>query len=151
MVFRRCPLNKKQHMHNQTNERILTEHRPRVLRSASTDVEATLWRQLRARQVLGAKFRRQHALADYIVDFVSFDARLIVEVDGGQHANAATYDAHRDDVLRKLDFEVLRFWNNDVTGNLTGVLTAIYAAVERRLENHPHPCPPLEGEGAQPC
>ncbi len=101
--------------------------------------------------MLGTKFRRQHALADYIVDFVSFDARLIIEVDGGQHASAATYDAHRDEVLRKLDFEVLRFWNNDVTSNLTGVLTAIHSAVERRLENHPHPSPPLEGEGAKPC
>ena len=135
-------------MHNQTNTVILAEHRPRGLRSTSTDVEAILWRQLRSRQMLGTKFRRQHALADYLVDFVSFDAQLIIEVDGGQHASAETYDAHRDEVLRRLDFEVLRFWNNDVTSNLTGVLTVIHATVERRLENHPHPSPPLEREGA---
>ena len=134
-------------MHNQTNAIILAERRPRALRSAPTDVERILWRHLRSRQILGAKFRRQHALADFIVDFVSFDARLIVELDGGQHAHAATYDAYRDGVLRKLGFEVLRVWNNDVTGNLAGVLEAIHAAVECRLENHPHPNPPLEGEG----
>ncbi len=117
----------------------------------TTDVERILWRHLRSRQILGVKFRRQHALADFVVDFVSFDVRLIVEADGGQHANAATYDAYRDGVLRSLGFEVLRVWNNDVTGNLAGVLEAIHAAVECRLENHPHPNPPLEGEGAEPC
>lgn len=138
-------------MHNQTNAVILAERRPRKLRSAPTDVEAILWRHLRSRQILGAKFRRQHALADFVVDFISFDARLIVEVDGGQHANAATYDAYRDGVLRKLGFEVLRVWNNDVTGNLASVLEAIHAAVERRMENHPHPNPPLEREGATSC
>jgi very-short-patch-repair endonuclease len=138
-------------MHNQTNAIILAEHRPRRLRSAATDVEVILWRHLRARQILGAKFRRQHALADFVMDFVSFDVRLIVELDGGQHAEVATYDAYRDGVLHKLGFEVLGVWNNDVTGNLAGVLEMIHAAVQCRLENHPHPSPPLEGEGAKPC
>ncbi len=90
-------------------------------------------------------------MADFIVDFVSFDARLIVEVDGGQHTNAVAYDAHRDNILRKLGFEVIRVWNNDVTGNLAGVLEVIHAAVEGRLENHPHPNLPLEGEGVNLC
>ncbi|TAG00610.1 MAG: DUF559 domain-containing protein [Betaproteobacteria bacterium] len=78
-------------MHNQTNHTVLQERRPRELRNNSTDAEQRLWSELRNRQVHGAKFRRQHALDNYVVDFVSFDAMLIVELDGGQHSQQAAY------------------------------------------------------------
>jgi very-short-patch-repair endonuclease len=140
-------------MHNQTNPVILSEYRPRELRNNSTDAEQRLWYQLRNRQVLGAKFRRQHALDNYIVDFVSFDAMLIIELDGGQHSEQTAYDEKRDETLARIGFKVLRIWNNEVFGNLSGVMDTIYFTVEGRFkqlvnENHPHPSPPLEGEGA---
>jgi very-short-patch-repair endonuclease len=142
-------------MHNQTNQTVLDERRPRELRNNSTDAEQRLWYQLRNRQVLGAKFRRQHALDNYIVDFVSFDAMLIVELDGGQHSETVAYDQMRDEVLARIGFKILRVWNNEIFQNLGGVMDTIYFEVEKRIaayakENHPHPSPPLEGEGVEP-
>jgi very-short-patch-repair endonuclease len=139
-------------MHNQTNRIVLSEQRPRELRNNSTDAEKKLWRHLRDRQVLGAKFRRQHALLDYIVDFVSFDAMLIVELDGGQHSEQTEYDQARDAALEKLGFKTLRVWNNELVQNLDGVMDTIYHEVETRMnsaatENHPPPSLPLEGGG----
>jgi very-short-patch-repair endonuclease len=139
-------------MHNQTNQTVLQERRPRKLRNKSTDAEQRLWYQLRNRQVLGAKFRRQHALDDYIVDFVSFDAMLIIELDGGQHSEQTAYDGKRGEVLSRIGFKVIRIWNNQVFTNLSGVLDAIYVEVEKRMkplanENHPPPSLALEGGG----
>jgi very-short-patch-repair endonuclease len=109
-------------VHNQTNRIVLSERRPRELRNNTTDAEKKLWKHLRDRQVLGAKFRRQHALVDYIVDFVSFDAMLIVELDGSQHSEQAEYDDARDAALAKLGFKTLRVWNNELGQNLDGVM-----------------------------
>ena len=153
-------------MHNQTNPVVLSEKRPRELRNNCTDAEKKLWRHLQNRQIHGAKFRRQHALADYIVDFVSFDAMVVFELDGGQHSEQAVYDQRRDAALARLGFKVIRVWNNELIENFGGVMDAIYFAVEKRVtlkssenhltsralhenltENHPHPSPPLEGEG----
>jgi very-short-patch-repair endonuclease len=93
------------------------------LRTFMTDAERKLWRALRARGV-GPKFRRQVPLGPYVVDFVCFEAKLIVEVDGGQHAENSR-DAERDRYFVKQGYRVLRFWNNDVLKNAQGVLTRI--------------------------
>jgi len=107
--------------------------RARKLRREATDAEKLLWRKLRARQVCGAKFRRQVPIGPYIVDFVCFEHRLIVEIDGGQHnePRGRAYDIQRTRWLESQGFRVLRFWNNEVLGNLEGVLTRIVQALNK--------------------
>ena len=100
----------------------------RNLRTLPTDAEATMWRQLRAHRFAGHKFKRQQPLGEYIVDFVCFEAKLIVEVDGGQH-NESAADGVRDAWLQSRGYRVFRFWNNDVLGNLDGVLTRLLEAL----------------------
>jgi len=98
--------------------------RARRLRHASTEAEKLLWQKLRARQLGGAKFRRQTPIGPYIVDFVSFEHKLVVEIDGGQHNASAgrQHDLKRTAWLESQGFQVLRFWNNQVLANLEGVL-----------------------------
>lgn len=97
----------------------------RQLRRDMTDAERALWRVLRDREAMaGHKFRRQHPVGPYIVDFASLEARLIVEADGGQHRQSR-HDADRDTFLRREGFHVLRFWNNDILQNLEGVCEMI--------------------------
>mgnify|MGYP000678056433 CR=1 FL=1 len=98
------------------------------LRSHMTESENRLWRRLRARRLNGEKFRRQQPIGPYVVDFVHFGARLIVEADGGQH-NDALHDEKRDNWLREQGFTVMRFWNNEIMSNLDGVLAAVMDAV----------------------
>ena len=88
-----------------------------------------MWRVLRAKRLEGWKFRRQVKIDHYIVDFICFERRLIVEADGSQHAENA-YDQVRDAYLAAQQFRVLRFWNNDILANPDGILTAILAALE---------------------
>ena len=95
------------------------------LRNNATDVEQLLWRQLRNRQVEGAKFRRQQPIESYIVDFVCFNKKVIIELDGGQHSENRDYDMQRDICLRSNGYTVLRFWNNDVIENVEGILEVI--------------------------
>ena len=117
----------------------------RQLRRNMTDAERKLWRDLRLRQVQGHKFRRQFPLGDYVLDFVSFEAKLVVEVDGGQHADSASYDHARDAWLRAQGFRVLKFWNNEDLAQTDAVL----AAIDNALGNgsHPHPnLPPSRGK-----
>ncbi len=115
------------------------------LRSDSTDVERLLWRYLRAHRLADVKFRRQVPIGPYIADFVCFEARLVVELDGGQHADAMEQDACRDAWLSGQGFRVLRFWNNEVLDNLDGVLTKIL----EELSVSPSPQPlSHEGRGA---
>ncbi len=103
--------------------------RARILRRDSTDVEKLLWQKLRNAQ-LGSKFRRQEPILGFTVDFVSHDHRLVVELDGGQHAEqTVAHDARRTKLLEQAGFHVLRFWNNDVADNIEGVLTAIKARI----------------------
>lgn len=118
--------------------------RARRLRRDSTDAERVLWRGLRE-AVPQARFRRQSPVGPYIADFLSFGQRLIVEVDGGQHDLNAPKDDMRTAYLESQGYRVLRFWNNDVLGNLDGVLQVIIAA----LVPHPDPLPAGEGEGAE--
>lgn len=96
----------------------------KALRTNQTDAELKMWQALRAGRLLNYKFRRQVPMGDYIVDFVYFEQRLIIEVDGGQHLESQT-DLARDVKLNSLGFRVLRFWNNQVFDNLEGVLAMI--------------------------
>ena len=95
----------------------------RILRNDPTEAEKHLWYALRLEN-LGVKFRRRAPIGRYIVDFVCFEKKLIVEVDGGQHAESGD-DAVRDQWLNEQGFKVLRFWNNDVLGNRDGVIQKI--------------------------
>jgi very-short-patch-repair endonuclease len=98
--------------------------RARALRGRMTDAERKLWFALRDRRFAGFKFRRQQPVGPYIADFICYDIRLIVEVDGGQHADSVI-DQKRDRWLEQNSFIVVRFWNNDVLRNLEGVLTLL--------------------------
>jgi very-short-patch-repair endonuclease len=146
-----------------------TVKRARRLRRDATEAETVLWYALRER--LGAtKFRRQVPFGDrYYADFVSHEARLIVEVDGSQHAEAKDRDEARTRFLNGEGYKVLRFWNNDVLQNLEGVLAVIAAALPsplvgeggsksrirgarqgraRASGSHPHPTPSPQGGGS---
>jgi very-short-patch-repair endonuclease len=101
-----------------------TVSRARELRKNATDAEKRLWRGLRD-VFPAAKFRRQVPVGPYYADFYSFSAKLIIEVDGGQHAEAASYDEARTRFLQAQGFMVLRFWNNEVIETLEGVLNII--------------------------
>lgn len=98
------------------------------LRKEMTDAERKLWHRLRGNQ-LGAKFRRQHPFEDYILDFVCLELRLVIEVDGAQHAQATAKDAARTSTLEHAGFRVLRFWNNEVLTQTEAVLKRIAAAI----------------------
>src|SRR5687768_14893877 len=113
--------------------------RARQLRRNPTDVERLLWQRLRFWQVDGHKFRRQQPLGVYIVDFVCLQKRLIIELDGGQHAQEATYDAGRDAWLRDQGFTILRFWNNDVLKNIDGVMEMIVKSLQSTPYLNPSP------------
>lgn len=95
-----------------------------------TDAERLPWRHLRQRQVAGQKFRRQHPMGNYIVDFACLEASLIVEVDGGQHADRQEYDRERTAWLEGRGFRVLRFWNNEVLTNIEGGREVIWREVD---------------------
>ncbi len=105
----------------------------RELRRNQTPEEQVLWRALRNR-FLNVKFRRQWPIGGYIVDFVCFEAKLIVELDGSQHAEEAAraYDAVRTEFLEAAGFTVIRFWNNEVRENLDGVLETIQRNLSKR-------------------
>jgi len=132
-------------MHGQTNKKILGNKLQRSLRHNMTDAEQRLWQVLRLNQ-MGCKFRRQHPYEDFILDFVCLERKLIIEVDGGQHADSATYDQERTDLLEKAGYRVLRFWNNEVLCRLEAVKEHIWLSLQDN-QTHPHPVPPLEGDG----
>lgn len=90
-----------------------------------TDAEQRLWQHLRGRQLNGIKFRRQQSIGVYIVDFVSMEHRLIIELDGGQHMQQAEYDAGRTAFLNRQGYRVLRFWNDEVLQHTQAVLEKI--------------------------
>jgi len=104
-----------------------TTERARSLRRELTDAERTLWYALRYGQ-LGCRFRRQFPIPPYIVDFACLEAQLVVECDGGQHAEPGEHD-RRDAALRRQGWRVLRFWNNDILQNRLGVLQRILEAL----------------------
>lgn len=99
------------------------------LRKNMTDAENTLWYYLRKEQMNGVKFRKQSPIGNYIVDFVSFESKLVIELDGGQHLEAENveHDKVRDEFLKKAGYIILRFFNNEVFENIQGVLELIYS------------------------
>src|ERR1700681_2847511 len=109
----------------------------RRLRRNRTDAEGSLWGRLRRKQLDGARFRQQVPLGAYVVDFLCLEQRLIVEVDGGQHALATAEDEARTAWLEERGFRVVRFWNGDVLKNPDGVIDAILHAL--RAEVSPPP------------
>jgi very-short-patch-repair endonuclease len=103
--------------------------RERELRVDMTDAERRLWATLRGRRLRGFKFRRQHRLGPFIADFVCVEHRVVIEADGGQHAENRG-DARRTECLEARGWRVLRFWNNDILANTEGVQEAILRALE---------------------
>jgi very-short-patch-repair endonuclease len=95
-----------------------------------TDAERLLWRHLRQRQMAGLKFRRQHPLGRFIVDFVCIEAALVIEVDGGQHGEREAEDAARTAWLNSQGYRVLRFWNNEILDNIDAVRQAVWNLLE---------------------
>lgn len=116
-------------MRNSSNSQIKVN--ARLLRKGMTDVERLLWLRLRSKQ-LGVKFRRQLPFLNYILDFVCLELKLVIELDGSQHANAQSYDESRTKFLHDAGYFVLRFWNNQVTEELEGVVEEIYQHVQLR-------------------
>lgn len=115
----------------QSRERRLPIQRARILRQNQTETERMIWRFLRAGRFKEYKFRRQYPIGRYIVDFACLELRLVIEIDGSQH-NENWKDAERTAFLNKFEYEVLRFWNNDVIRNIDGVLEMISLALTER-------------------
>lgn len=109
-----------------------------------TDAERLLWHHLRNRRLQGCKFRRQHPIGPYIVDFICSERMLVVELDGGQHSESISYDERRTRYLETKGYRVIRFWNNEVLRQTDAVLSSILNEMDS-----PSPRPsPLKGEGA---
>jgi very-short-patch-repair endonuclease len=119
----------------------------RGLRRRQTNAERRLWARLRDRRLLGAKFTRQAPIGPYVVDFCCRERKLIVELDGGQHAGRVEYDAGRTAFLQALGYRVLRFWDNEALANTNGALQRIAEAMSSARPS-PRPSPQRgEGEG----
>jgi very-short-patch-repair endonuclease len=113
----------------------------RQLRINQTEAEKILWKRLRSKQLLSLKFRRQQPIGKYIADFVCFENKLIIELDGSQHIDHRDQDVDRDKWLSDQGFTVLRFWNKDIMNNIDGVMKMIYGFVT------PSPDPSHRGRG----
>jgi very-short-patch-repair endonuclease len=118
----------------------------RRLRKNSTDAERLIWGHLRNRNLEGIKFRRQQPLGPYIVDFVSIEKKLVIELDGGQHSTNKAFDEDRDHFINSEGYRVLRFWNNELLQNTEGVLERIRQEILKDTPS-PRPSPPL-GRGS---
>jgi very-short-patch-repair endonuclease len=116
----------------------------RRLRRGQTDAERLLWRQLRSRHLNGFKFRRQHPLGRFIVDFCCPERSLVVELDGGQHAEQAEKDARRTAYLNQIGYRVVRYWDHDVLSDPDAILEDIFRALKETPSPHPFP---QRGEG----
>ena len=112
-------------------------HLAQKLRKNMTDAEGLLWQHLKNKQLYGLRFRRQHAIGFYIVDFICLSENLVVEIDVSQHAEEENkkYDKRRDKWLKGQGFAVLRFWNNEVLENIEGVCDEIIWTVLNATEN----------------
>jgi len=115
----------------------------RKLRKQSTDAELRLWYYLRGKRTLSLKWRRQHPIPPYVADFYCHQAKLVVELDGGQHTEAK--DARREAFICSQGIKVIRFWNHDVLLNIEEVLDEILRVVQVRTLS-PNPSPGGRGE-----
>ena len=118
----------------------MTIDKARLLRSTPTNAEQRLWAALRDRRLEGFKFRRQREIGSFVVDFVCIEYRLVIEADGGQHAENPKDDL-RTAWLEEHGWKVIRFWNNDILANLDGVLAAILESLAKQSLT----LPPLRG------
>jgi len=118
--------------------------RAQELRQNATAAERKLWIHLSRRQIAGTKFSRQIPVGPFICDFVSRSARLVIELDGGQHDENEGRDRERTAYIEGMGFKVIRFWNNEVLGNIDGVVSRIGGV----LRHSPPPTPPASGRGA---
>ena len=115
--------------------------RARRLRREMSDAESKLWSELRGRRFVGCKFRRQRPVGAYIVDFVCYEPKLVIEIDGGQHGRReqSEDDRERTRWLSANGFKVIRFWNDEVLQNLDGVLEVILKEIDSlRQQGPPH-------------
>jgi len=110
----------------------LLQSRARWLRNEATDAERLLWRHLRRRQVAGYRFRRQVEIAGFIADFACLEAKLIIELDGGQHLERAGYDKQRGHLIEAQGFLVQRFWDNQVLQETQAVIEEIIRILTMR-------------------
>jgi very-short-patch-repair endonuclease len=120
----------------------------RRLRRTQTDAERRLWSRLRDRRLCGARFRRQHPIGPFIADFCCTEAKLVIELDGGQHALRLREDLVRTKFLESQGYALLRFWDNDVFTNIEGILERIAESL-RGAGSRPSPCPLPKGERVQ--
>ena len=112
-----------------------------------TEAEIRVWQMLRAHRMNGYKFRRQVPIGRYIADFVCHEARLVVEIDGGQHDHSSPRETERSSFLHNEGYRTLRFWNNDILANPDGV----HQTIVNELAASPPPCPPpSRGRGFSP-
>jgi very-short-patch-repair endonuclease len=111
-----------------------------------TDAERLLWQSIRNRQIAGHKIRRQHPFDDFIIDFVCLEKKLVIEIDGGQHAERQALDKVRSEKLVNAGFRILRFWNHEVLGKLEAVKEKIWLELNKTGATHPHLNPLPEGE-----
>jgi len=121
----------------------------KALRKRMTDAERRLWRYLRNRELGGWKFRRQYPVGPYIIDFICVEKNLVIEVDGGKHAENEELDIQRSEYLNKMGYRVFRFWNNQVLQETEAVLEMILAILMNENQNSPspRPSPPLGERG----
>jgi very-short-patch-repair endonuclease len=119
----------------------------REMRGRMTDAEALLWMLLRNRRIAGAKFRRQHPVGRYILDFCCDEKKLGIELDGGQHGEAIGYDQQRDSWLQTHGIRILRFWNNQMLAETEVVMEVIYRAIVESENKAVKAPPPQAGEG----
>ena len=123
-------------------KRSYTRHalkRAATLRQCQTDAEGLLWHYLRGKQLEGYKFRRQQPIGPYIVDFVCMSRKLVIELDGSQHAEQHAYDKVRDEYLMGKGYRIMRFWNNEVFQSCNSVLDTVYQALVNPPPHQPSP------------
>ncbi len=122
-----CPLSR---LRERVGVRADAKDKARARRAQMTDAETLMWQQLRGRRFQGFKFRRQRPLGPYILDFVCLEAGLVIEIDGGQHAEQLAYDQARTALIESHQLTVIRFWNHEVMNDTAAVLENIWQTLQ---------------------
>jgi very-short-patch-repair endonuclease len=122
------------------------ERHAKTLRKNLTDAERWLWQHLRNRGLSGYKFRRQHPIGPFVLDFTCIEKGVVIELDGSQHAESLDSDSRRTEYLRRKGYKVLRFWDNAVLREGEAVLNFILSSLEESSPS-PHPLPRRRGRG----